>query len=31
MVAVCVPEEEILDAEVLYTIVSGKVAYRADG
>jgi predicted amidohydrolase YtcJ len=26
-----VPEEEILDAEVLYTIVSGKVAYRADG
>ena len=26
-----VPEEEILDAEVLYTIVGGTVAYRADG
>jgi predicted amidohydrolase YtcJ len=26
-----VPEEEILDAEVVFTIVGGKVAYRSPG
>ncbi|HXV75122.1 MAG TPA: amidohydrolase [Candidatus Polarisedimenticolaceae bacterium] len=26
-----VPEEQILDAEVVYTIVGGRLAYRADG
>ena len=26
-----VPEDEIRSAEVVYTIVGGRIAYRADG